>query len=263
MEHRGPCHTTKPMLKSPCTATAEPHVPGARALQQEKPPWWEALAPQPESGPCCPQLEKAHAQQWSPAQPNIKIKFKKKSLNSSFTPHQVGILHLLWNQYLPLTSLWFKQPLRLNAAMLMLNKQHCVKLAYLWMFIPLLLPQMSAPHGQESCLFNSISLEPYIHIRYVIKRFFFLPSRTACGILVHWPGIEPVSSAVESGNMWTAKEVQNFGRMNKWGVSLIVLWIISEELGFHLIFISNLANIDWTYGYQTLYQAQKWMRYGT
>ena len=142
--------------------------------------------------------------------------------------------------------MWFKQPLRLNAAMLKLNKQHCVKLAYLWMFIPLLLPQMSTPHGQESCLFNSVSLEPYVHIRYVI-RIFFWPSCMACGILVHWPGIEPVSSAVESGNMWTAKEVQNFSWMNKW-VSLIVLWIISEDLGFHLIFISNLANIDWTYG---------------
>ena len=94
-------------------------------------------------------------------------------MNSSFTPHQVGILHLLWNQYSPLTSMWFKQPFRLNAAMLMLNKQHCVKLAYLWMFIPLLLPQTSTPHGQESCLFNSVCLEPYIHIRYVMTRIFF------------------------------------------------------------------------------------------
>ena len=120
-------------------------------------------------------------------------------MNSSFTPHQVGILHLLWNQYSPLTSMWFKQPFRLNAAMLMLNKQHCVKLAYLWMFIPLLLPQTSTPHGQESCLFNSVCLEPYIHIRYVIKRIFFFyhPAQ----LVVHWPGIETVSPAVEAGNM--------------------------------------------------------------
>ena len=49
---------------------------GACALQQEKPPQWEARAPQPESSPCSPQLEKAHTATKT-QQANIN-KFKKK-----------------------------------------------------------------------------------------------------------------------------------------------------------------------------------------
>ena len=36
----------EPQLLSPCATTTEAHAPRARALQQEKPPQWEALAPQ-------------------------------------------------------------------------------------------------------------------------------------------------------------------------------------------------------------------------
>ena len=42
---------------SPRAATAEAHIPRAHDLQQEKPPQWEACAPQLESSPCSQQLE--------------------------------------------------------------------------------------------------------------------------------------------------------------------------------------------------------------
>ena len=42
-------------------------VPRAHALQQEKPLQQAGQAPQPQSGPSLPQLEKAHAQQWRPS----------------------------------------------------------------------------------------------------------------------------------------------------------------------------------------------------
>ena len=40
--------------------------------------------------------------------------------------------------------------------------------------------------------------------------FFFLPYRTACGILVPSPGIEPVPPVLKARNLnlWTAREVQ-------------------------------------------------------
>ena len=43
----------------------------------------------------------------------------------------------------------------------------------------------------------------------LINFFFFLPRHTACAILVHRPGIEPMSPALEaqSLNHWTAREV--------------------------------------------------------
>ena len=44
---------------SPAAATTEAHVPGARALQQDKPLQWEACSPQPESSSCSLQLEEA------------------------------------------------------------------------------------------------------------------------------------------------------------------------------------------------------------
>ena len=47
---------------SPCTTTTEPEHPRAQALQEEKPPQWEALTLQLliEKSPCWPQLEKPH-----------------------------------------------------------------------------------------------------------------------------------------------------------------------------------------------------------
>ena len=43
----------------------------ACALQQERPPRWEAHAPQPESSPCLPQLEKNPRSNEDPAEPKI------------------------------------------------------------------------------------------------------------------------------------------------------------------------------------------------
>ena len=61
---------TEPQLLSPRATTTEAHVAGAHALQQERPPQWEA---------CLSQLEKAHMQQWRPNAAKKKInKFKKK-----------------------------------------------------------------------------------------------------------------------------------------------------------------------------------------
>ena len=54
-----------PQLLSPHATTTEAHTPRAHALQQEKPPQWEARTPQ-QSCPRSPQLEKAHAQQQRP-----------------------------------------------------------------------------------------------------------------------------------------------------------------------------------------------------
>ena len=67
-----------PQLPHPCTATTDAHKPRAHASQQEKPPQWEAQAPQLESSPCLLQLEKACMQQWTPTTA------KKKKLDKSF-----------------------------------------------------------------------------------------------------------------------------------------------------------------------------------
>ena len=50
--HPGRSHVTRsnyarePQLLSPCATTTEAHAPRARAPEQEKPPEWEAYAPQ-------------------------------------------------------------------------------------------------------------------------------------------------------------------------------------------------------------------------
>ena len=49
----------EPQLLSPRATTTEACAPRARAPQQEKPPQWEARAPQQKSSPRSPQLEKA------------------------------------------------------------------------------------------------------------------------------------------------------------------------------------------------------------
>ena len=46
---------------SPRAATTETHTPRACALPQEKPPQWEARAPQPEGSSCSLNLGKTHA----------------------------------------------------------------------------------------------------------------------------------------------------------------------------------------------------------
>ena len=61
MEHLSLRVPTTELMRS----TTEAWEPEAHALQQGKPPKWEARALQLESGPCLPQLEKARAQQWN------------------------------------------------------------------------------------------------------------------------------------------------------------------------------------------------------
>ena len=61
MEQLSQCATTtepvlfarEPQLLSPCATTTEAHASIARALQQEKPPQWEARAPQQRVAPAC------------------------------------------------------------------------------------------------------------------------------------------------------------------------------------------------------------------
>ena len=53
------CHNSGACVLEPGTTTAEPSCPAVHALQQEKPPPWEAHTPQCESSPRLPQLEKS------------------------------------------------------------------------------------------------------------------------------------------------------------------------------------------------------------
>ena len=70
----GPGRSHMPVEQlSLCATTTEARVPRARAPQQEKPPQWEARAPQPRVAPPSSQLEKARAQQqWPNAAKNNK-----------------------------------------------------------------------------------------------------------------------------------------------------------------------------------------------
>ena len=59
------------------------------------------------------------------------------------------------------------------------------------------------------------SIEPHpLQILVLLNLFIYLfwLYHAAYGILVPWPGIEPVTSAVEaqSLNLWTAREIPNF-----------------------------------------------------
>ena len=55
----------EPQLLSPHATTTEARTPGARAPEQEKPPWWEARALQQWVAPARRNLEKAYMQQQS------------------------------------------------------------------------------------------------------------------------------------------------------------------------------------------------------
>ena len=63
--------------------------------------------------------------------------------------------------------------------------------------------------------------------------FFFWPCRTACGILVRWPGIEPTPPALgaQSLSHWTAREVPKLTFLDstyKWDHTVsVVTWLIS------------------------------------
>ena len=64
-------------------------MPRAHALQQEKPPQWEALALQRHSGHRLPQLEKAHEQQQRLSTAKNKYIFKKRNwINNIKTSHK-------------------------------------------------------------------------------------------------------------------------------------------------------------------------------
>ena len=67
----------EPQLLNPCAATTEARVPRACAPQQEKPPQWEARAPQQKGSPRSPQLEKARVQQ-------RRLNTAKKNKNKNF-----------------------------------------------------------------------------------------------------------------------------------------------------------------------------------
>ena len=62
----------EPQPLSPCAATTEAHVPRSHALQQEKPPQWEARAPQGRVAPRSLQPEKSLRVNEDPTQPKIK-----------------------------------------------------------------------------------------------------------------------------------------------------------------------------------------------
>ena len=56
-------------ILNPCMTATEPTLPSVHA-SQEKPPQWEAPAPQQERLPSLPGLEKAHVQQQNSAAKN-------------------------------------------------------------------------------------------------------------------------------------------------------------------------------------------------
>ena len=76
-----------------------------------------------------------------------------------------------------------------------------------------------APKIQGSEIPTKEKTTYYTHVQwtwYTISQFYFVlffwPCCVACGILVPWPGIEPVPPALEAEglNHWTAREVLNY-----------------------------------------------------
>lgn len=57
---------------------------------------------------------------------------------------------------------------------------------------------------------NEQNMEPWGQEHLILKKNFFWPLYTACGILVRQPGMEPVPRAVEvlSPTHWAAREFQ-------------------------------------------------------
>ena len=97
-----PCTTTtEPELCSPGAANTEACEPRTSAPQHEKPPQWEACAPQPESSPLSLQLDKASTQQWRSSATIMNKYFLKKSyLNfppNLFTPIVLVIAKISFN----------------------------------------------------------------------------------------------------------------------------------------------------------------------
>ena len=74
----------EPQLLSPRATTAEAHAPGARALQRERPPQWEACALQWGVAPARRNWRGPARSNEDPTQPKIKKK-KKKKRNPTFS----------------------------------------------------------------------------------------------------------------------------------------------------------------------------------
>ena len=73
------CHNDWACALEPGTLSSWSLCPGARAFQEEKPPWWEAQPLQGRVAHHSLQLEKVHGQQWRPSTARKKeIKLLKK-----------------------------------------------------------------------------------------------------------------------------------------------------------------------------------------
>ena len=82
--------TTEPVPWCPGAATTEPTChncwgphPRARILQQEKPPQWEAQAPQLEGNPLLATARESLCSNEDPAQPKLNLKMMKASFSQT------------------------------------------------------------------------------------------------------------------------------------------------------------------------------------
>ena len=82
-----------------------------------------------------------------------------------------------------------------------------------WQPTPVFLP--GEPHGQRNLAdcgpqghkeshMTEVTLQAHTSIYLYFKKFW--PHPIACGTLVPWPGIESITSGVESPNHWTTRE---------------------------------------------------------
>ena len=74
-----------------------------------------------------------------------------------------------------------------------------------WFFFSLHLEQSQ---DRQVCFLFFFKCNPFLYFYFLFKKLFW-PHCMSCGILVPWPGIEPMSLAVEaqSLNHWTTREV--------------------------------------------------------
>ena len=85
------CGATKPLCHNYWA-----HVIRAHALQQEKPPQWEASTPQPERSPCSLQLQKACVQQQRPSEAK---KSDSAGLRTCFLLSSPPSVSYVWSVY--------------------------------------------------------------------------------------------------------------------------------------------------------------------
>ena len=86
----------------------KPTFPINCALQQEKPPQWEALTLQLRSPPCWPQTEKARTQQGRPSTVKNKQIFKKRGCNPSKMERATLSFSITWGSphLVPFFKIW-------------------------------------------------------------------------------------------------------------------------------------------------------------